>query len=67
MLGGEDFMDVMLNILDACCYSFLDPMFAGRLTKSTERNFVFFETLFELFSALFILPLYYQNHQVFLC
>jgi len=26
----------------------------------------YFETLFELFSALFILPLYYQNHQVFL-
>jgi hypothetical protein len=25
-----------------CCYSFLDPMFAGRLTKANERN-IFFE------------------------
>jgi hypothetical protein len=40
-------------------------MFAGRLTKADERN-IFFETLFELFSALFILPLCCQNHQVFL-
>jgi len=23
---------------DDCCYSFLDPMFAGRLTKADERN-----------------------------
>jgi hypothetical protein len=31
-------------------------MFAGRLTK-TDKEIYFFETLFELFSALFILPL----------
>jgi len=37
-----------------------------KIDKSTERNILFFETLFELFSALFILPLYYQNHQVLL-
>jgi hypothetical protein len=49
----------------SCCYSFLDPMFAGRLTKANERN-IFLKTLFELFSALFILPLCCQNHQVFL-
>jgi hypothetical protein len=40
-------------------------MFAGRLTKADERN-IFFETLFELFSTLFILPLCCQNRQVFL-
>jgi len=40
-------------------------MFAGRLIKADERN-IFFKTLFELFSALFILPLCCQNHQVFL-
>jgi hypothetical protein len=37
-----------------------------KIDKSTEKNILFYETLFELFSALFILPLYYQNHQVFL-
>jgi len=36
------------------------------LIKAQKKIFCFFETLFELFSALFILPLYYQNHQVLL-
>jgi hypothetical protein len=40
-------------------------MFAGRLTKA-EKEIFFFETLFELFFALFTLPLCYQNRQVFL-
>jgi len=40
-------------------------MFAGGLTK-VEKEIFFFETLFELFSALFILSLCCQNHQVFL-
>ena len=40
-------------------------IFARKLTKM-EREIFFFETLFELFSALFILPLCCQNHQVFL-
>jgi len=39
-------------------------MFAGRLRKQKKKYFS--ETLFEPFSALFILPLCYQNHQVFL-
>jgi len=39
-------------------------IFARRLIKAHKEIFCFFETLFELFSALFILPLYYQNHQV---
>jgi len=38
--------------MGVCCYSFLDPMFAGRLTKANERN-IFLKTLFEMFSALF--------------
>ena len=37
-----------------------------KIDKNGERNIFFFETLFELFSALFILPLCCQNHQVFL-
>jgi hypothetical protein len=40
-------------------------MFAGRLTKADERN-IFFETLFELFSALFILPLLLPKSSGFL-
>jgi hypothetical protein len=40
-------------------------MFAGRLTKA-EKKYFFFETLFELFSTLFILPLCCENRQVFL-
>jgi hypothetical protein len=39
-------------------------MFAGRLTKAEKKKI--FETLFELFSVLFILPLCSQNHQAFL-
>jgi hypothetical protein len=36
-----------------------------KIDKSgVERNIFFFENLFELFSALFILPLCCQNHQV---
>jgi len=42
-----------------------------KIDKKMEREifiylFIYFETLFELFSALFILPLCCQNHQVFL-
>jgi len=43
-------------------------MFAGRSIKAKKeiffQNQYFFKTLFELFSALFILPLCCQNHQV---
>jgi hypothetical protein len=59
----QGFKDVFVSLYK-CCYSFLDPMFAGRLTKADERN-IFFKTLFELFSTLFILPLCCQNRQVF--
>jgi hypothetical protein len=38
-------------------------MFAGKLTKAEEKE-IFFRTLFELFSTLFILPLCYQKRQV---
>jgi hypothetical protein len=41
-------------------------MFARKLTKAEEKEIFFFQTLFELFFALFILPLCCQNHQVFL-
>ena len=40
-------------------------MFVRRLTKA-EKEIFFLKTLFKLFSALFILSLCYQNHQVFL-
>jgi hypothetical protein len=32
-------LNIILNI--NYCYSFLDPMFAGRLTKADERNIFF--------------------------
>jgi hypothetical protein len=40
-------------------------MFVGRLTKA-EKEIFFFKTRFELFFALFTLPLCCQNRQVFL-
>jgi hypothetical protein len=40
-------------------------MFARKLTKA-EKEIFFFQTLFELFSALFILPLCCQKNFVFL-
>jgi len=38
-------------------------MFARKLTKAEEKE-IFFQTLFELFSTLFILPMCCQKRQV---
>jgi hypothetical protein len=56
------------HVLQMVCTPFepsagVQLMFARKLIKAEEKE-IFFQTLFELFSTLFILPLCCQKHQV---